>query len=40
MPPKPSVVPRKRPKQERSQATVQAILGATAHILIEDGYDK
>lgn len=40
MPPKPSVVPRKRPKQERSQATVQAILSATAHILIEDGYDK
>jgi len=40
MSPKPSAAPRKRPKQERSQATVQAILSATAHILIEDGYDK
>jgi AcrR family transcriptional regulator len=40
MPPKPSATPRKRPKQERSQATVQAILTATAHILTEDGYDQ
>jgi AcrR family transcriptional regulator len=40
MPPKPPATPRKRPKQERSQATVQAILTATAHILTEDGYDQ
>ncbi len=37
---KPSAVPRKQPKQERSQATVEAILTATAHILTEDGYDR
>jgi DNA-binding transcriptional regulator YbjK len=35
----PSATPRKRPKQERSQATVQAILTATARILTEEGYD-
>lgn len=40
MPSKPSAKPRKRPKQERSQVTVQAILAATAHILTEDGYDQ
>lgn len=40
MPSKPSITPRKRPKQERSQATVQAILIATTHILTEDGYDQ
>jgi len=32
--------PRKRPTQERSQATVQAILIATTHILTEEGYDR
>jgi AcrR family transcriptional regulator len=32
--------PRKQPKQERSQATVEAILSATAHILTENGYDQ
>jgi AcrR family transcriptional regulator len=32
--------PRKRPKQERSQATVEAILTATAHILTESSYDR
>jgi len=37
---KPPATPRKRPKQERSQATVQAILTATTHILTEDGYDQ
>ena len=37
---KPSAGPRKQPKQERSQATVEAILTATAHILTEDGYDR
>jgi AcrR family transcriptional regulator len=32
--------PRKRPKQERSQATVEAILTATAHILTKLGDDR
>lgn len=31
--------PRKRPAQLRSKETVEAILGATAHILAEVGYD-
>jgi AcrR family transcriptional regulator len=38
--PKPAPAPRKRPKQERSQATVEAILTATARILTESGYDQ
>jgi AcrR family transcriptional regulator len=38
MSPKPATTPRKRPKQERSQATVEAILTATTHILTEQGY--
>lgn len=37
---KPPAIPRKQPKQERSQATVEAILSATAHILTENGYDQ
>lgn len=40
MPSQPSATPRKRPKQERSQATVEAILTATTHILTENGYDQ
>ncbi|MCA9611010.1 MAG: TetR/AcrR family transcriptional regulator [Myxococcales bacterium] len=32
--------PRKRPRQDRSKATVDAILGATAQVLVKDGYDK
>ena len=32
--------PRKRPKQDRSKVTVDAILTAAAHILTEDGYDN
>lgn len=40
MPSKPPATPRKRPKQERSQATVEAILTATTHILTEDGYNQ
>lgn len=32
--------PRKQPKQERSQVTVEAILSATAHILTENGYNQ
>jgi AcrR family transcriptional regulator len=39
MPSQSSAKPRKRPRQERSQATVQAILTAAAHILTEAGYD-
>ncbi|WNZ43607.1 TetR/AcrR family transcriptional regulator [Leptolyngbya boryana CZ1] len=39
MSPKPPATPRKQPKQERSQVTVEAILSATAHILTENGYD-
>jgi AcrR family transcriptional regulator len=40
MPPKSSATPRKQPKQERSQVTVEAILSATTHILTENGYDQ
>ena len=32
------VAPRKRPSQARAQATVESILEATAHILVEGGY--
>src|SRR5258708_25721914 len=32
--------PRKKPKQGRSQATVDAILVATARVLCETGYDR
>lgn len=32
--------PRKLPQQERSQLTVDAILTATAHILVKEGYDQ
>lgn len=39
MPQKPLAKPRKLPKQERSQATVEAILTATTRILSEEGYD-
>ena len=35
-----SFSPRKRPRQERSRATVEAILEATADILIRHGYAK
>jgi AcrR family transcriptional regulator len=37
---RPRTVPRKRPRQARSLATVDAILEATAHILVRDGYDR
>lgn len=40
MPHKPSATPRKLPRQERSQATVEAILTAAAHILSEEGYGR
>lgn len=32
--------PRKRPKQDRSRATVDAILEATARVLVEVGYER
>ncbi|MBV8761205.1 MAG: TetR family transcriptional regulator [Deltaproteobacteria bacterium] len=31
--------PRKRPRQSRSQATVDSLLGATARVLVRDGFD-
>ena len=31
--------PRKQPKQERSRATIDAILTATARVLVRDGFD-
>lgn len=31
---------RRRPKQERSKETVEAILDATARVLVREGYDK
>ncbi len=34
------VIPRKEPKQRRSRATVDAILTATAQVLVDRGYDK
>jgi AcrR family transcriptional regulator len=40
MPRKPATTPRKLPKQSRSRVTVEAILQATTHILVEEGYDK
>jgi AcrR family transcriptional regulator len=40
MPNKPPTTPRKLPKQSRSRVTVEAILEATTHILVEEGYDK
>jgi len=40
MPANVRTTPRKRPRQERSKATVDAILEATAQVLVEHGYDK
>ena len=40
MPARPDTRPRKRATQARSQATVDAILKATAHILVAEGYDR
>lgn len=40
MPSTPELLPRKRPRQARSKATVDAILTATAQTLVELGYDK
>ncbi len=40
MPARVRTSPRKVATQERAQATVDAILRATAHILVADGYDR
>ena len=40
MPHKIRTTPRKLPQQDRSKMTVDAILSATARILIEEGYDR
>src|ERR1044072_3650169 len=37
---KPLTNPRKEESQERSRATVDALVEATARILVEDGFDK
>jgi AcrR family transcriptional regulator len=34
------MLPRRRPRQARAQATVDAIIQATARVLVEDGYDR
>ena len=36
----PQLTPRKEPRQKRSRATVDAIIEATARVLVEEGYDK
>ena len=40
MVPRPRTTPRKRPQQSRSKETVDALLTATARVLVRDGYDK
>src|SRR5215831_16721021 len=37
---KPQTSPRKQASQERSRSTVDALVGATTRILIEEGYDQ
>jgi AcrR family transcriptional regulator len=37
---KPATSPRKRASQERSRATVDALIEATARILVNDGFDR
>lgn len=37
---KPATSPRKRASQERSRATVDALIEATARILVRDGFDR
>ncbi len=39
MPPRTAMIPRKAPTQERAKATVDAIVKATARILVKDGYE-
>lgn len=40
MPKRPATSPRKAASQERSRATVDALLSATARVLVRDGYDR
>jgi AcrR family transcriptional regulator len=40
MPPRTRTAPRKQPRQARSQATVEAILTATARVLVKEGFDR
>jgi len=40
MPSPPRTSPRKKPRQERSVATVEVILDATARVLCSTGYDR
>jgi AcrR family transcriptional regulator len=40
MPSKPRTAPRKMPLQARSRATVDAILAATARLLVKQGFDR
>jgi len=40
MPRRPRTTPRKKPRQQRSQDTVQCILDATARVLCSTGYDR
>ena len=40
MPPRVRTNPRKQPKQRRASATVEAILTATARILVRDGFER
>ena len=40
MPPRPRTSPRKEPRQDRAKATVDAILAATARVLVKDGYER
>src|ERR1700723_2508993 len=37
---RPRTTPRKKPRQERSHATVEVILSATARVLCSTGYDR
>ncbi len=40
MAPKPRTSPRKPPQQARSKATIDAILTATARVLVKEGFDR
>lgn len=40
MSPRTRTTPRKKPQQDRSRGTVDAILEATARVLVRDGYDR
>jgi AcrR family transcriptional regulator len=40
MTPRPVTTPRKAPRQDRAHATVDAILSATARLLVKEGYDR